>query len=292
MGLDVAALRIFRAVVLEGGITRAADRLGRVQSNITTRVRQLEAELGVDLFLRAGKRLELTPAGRVLLDYADRILDLVEEAGAAVRRDLPSGRFRLGSMESTAAVRLPEPLAEFNRRHPDVTLELSTGNPTQLSAALRAGEIDAALIAEPVTDSGFDSATVFDEQPVIVTAMGETSGDLDLNDPAVDPPGTMIVFEHGCPHRRRLEEWYARRHRTPERIIELGSYHAMMGCVLAGMGAALLPRSVLATFPASGNLRVHSLPPGHDRLRTLLVWRRGLDSPSVRVLAEILTSDR
>ncbi len=72
--MDLADLRIFNTVVRAGGITRAAERLHRVQSNVTTRLRQLEQDLGVSLFIRQGKRLHLTPAGHLLVDYADRLL--------------------------------------------------------------------------------------------------------------------------------------------------------------------------------------------------------------------------
>lgn len=282
--MELSDLRIFAAVVREGGITRAARKLHRVQSNVTTRVRQLEEKLGAPLFIRQGKRLDLSPAGRVLLDYADRLLDLAAEAEAAVRDDRPRGQFRLGSMESTAAVRLPAPLAAFGRRHPDVTLELTTGNPVQLSAALLAGDIDAALVAEPVADTDFEYLVAFEEEPVIVTRQDHPS----IEDPD-SVPRTIIVFEHGCPHRKRLEEWYVSRGEVAERTIELGSYHAMLGCVLAGMGAALLPRSVLGSFPESSRLRVHALSHRDYRLRTMLIWRKGGFSPNVRALATILS---
>ena len=74
--MDFAALEIFRAVAQEGSVTRAAERLGRVQSNVTTRVQQLEEQLGATLFLREGKRMVLTPAGEALRGYADRLLAL------------------------------------------------------------------------------------------------------------------------------------------------------------------------------------------------------------------------
>src|SRR3954454_3563687 len=101
--MDLSGLRIFVAVVREGGITRAAERLHRVQSNVTTRIRQLEEDLGVALFIRDGKRLHLAPAGQILLDYADRLLALADEARCAVGDTKPRGTFRLGAMESTAA---------------------------------------------------------------------------------------------------------------------------------------------------------------------------------------------
>jgi len=139
--------------VREGGVTRAAQRLHRVQSNVTTRIRQLEDDLGVGLFLRQGKRMQLAPAGRALLDYAEQILTLSERARAAVQDRAPRGLFRLGAMESTAAVRLPRPLAAYSRRYSDVRLELRTGNPTQLATAILSDEIDAALVAEPASGS-------------------------------------------------------------------------------------------------------------------------------------------
>ncbi|HWB44965.1 MAG TPA: LysR family transcriptional regulator [Hyphomicrobiaceae bacterium] len=280
--MDLADLRIFLAVVREGGVTRAAHRLHRVQSNVTTRIRQLEDDLGVALFIRQGKRMMLAPAGRTLLDYAEQLLALSESARAAVQDRTPRGLFRLGAMESTAAVRLPGPLAAYSRRYRDVRLERRTGNPTQLAAALLADEIDAAFVAEPVAAAQFDHLPAFREEQVIVAAKGY---------PKLGPkqvPKAIIVFEHGCPHRRSLEKWCSARGEQPERVIELGSYHAMLGCVLAGMGAALLPHSVLATFPEAKRLQTLPLPKGQAEIVTHLIWRKGVRSSKVEALAEIL----
>jgi DNA-binding transcriptional LysR family regulator len=266
--MDLSDLKIFSAVVREGGVTRAAQRLHRVQSNVTTRIRQLEEDIGAPLFIRQGKRLHLSPAGQVLLGYAERLLALAEEARNAVQDPRPRGMFRLGAMESTAAVRLPGPLSEYHRRYPEVVLELRTGNPPVLASAILAGELDAALVTAPFADAPFESIVVFEEEPVIVSAAGLAA--IDKKD---NFPRTMIAFEPGCSHRKRLEDWYALRGQMPERTIELGSYHAMLGCVVAGMGVALLPKSVLTTFPESKRLRVHRLPPGENRADTHLIWR-------------------
>jgi DNA-binding transcriptional LysR family regulator len=281
--MDLAALRIFRTVVQEGGVTRAAERLHRVQSNVTTRIRQLEDDLGVRLFIREGKRLHLAPAGQVLLDYTERLLSLADEAKLAVQDSRPRGIFRLGAMESTAAVRLPAALSEYHRRYPDVVLELKTGNPPKLSAMILAGELDAALVAEPVADAAFEKAPGFVEEAVIVSAAGRAV----VNRQGV-ASHTIIAFEHGCPHRKRLEDWYARRGEIPQRTIELGSYHAMLGCVVAGMGIALLPKSVLSTFPESKRLNVQKLPPEDGRFQVVLIWRRGAGSSKVQALCELL----
>lgn len=281
--MDLSDLRIFSAVVREGSVTRAAERLHRVQSNVTTRVRQLEEDLSVTLFIREGKRLHLAPAGQVLLAYADRLLALADEARGAVQDSKPRGTFRLGAMESTAAVRLPRLLSEYHRRHPGVVLELRTGNPQVLGAAVLAGDLDAALVAEPIADAPFEKMFAFDEELVIVAP-----ADYPPIGKKGSLPRTVLVFEHGCPHRKRLEDWYARRHEMPERTIELTSYHAMLGCVVAGMGISLLPKSVLTTFPERKRLSVHRLARPENCAQTVLIWRKGAGSANVRALEEML----
>ncbi len=285
--MELSDLRVFQAVVRQGGVTRAADHLGRVQSAITARIQQLEERLDQKLFSRQGRKMVLTPSGRTLLDYSEKLLALADEAEAALQSDMPRGVLRIGSMESTAAVRLPAPLAEFSARYPKVVLEMQTGNPTMLSKALLRGEIDAAFVAEPVAEKRFEFITAFVETPVIVTA--------DTHPPiggAHGCPSTVLVFEHGCPHRKLLEHWFARQKDVPERTIEMGSYHAMLGCVLAGMGAALVPRSVIDTFPEAHRLRITQLPNGSNNLRTLLVWPKGSLSPKVAALRDLVAERR
>ena len=202
----------------------------------------------------------------------------------------PRGRFCLGAMESAAAVRLPGPLSLYHRRYPDVKLELHTGNPGRLSAALLRGELDAALVTEPIVEGPFDKVAVYEEELVIVAAAGH---------PPIRPGKasdgkrrTMLAFEPGCPHRKRLEDWFARRGELPERIIEMSSHHAMLGCAAAGMGISLLPLSVLETFPEKRRLSVHRLAPSENRVRIWLIWRKGARSPKIDALADILKNAR
>src|SRR5258705_12243488 len=267
--MDLSDLLIFSAVMREGGVTRAAERLHRVQSNVTTRIRQLEEDLAVPLFIREGKRLHLAPAGQVLLGYAERLLALADEARGAVQDSSPRGTFRLGAMESTAAVRLPGLLSEYHRRHPGVVLELRTGNPQVLGGAILAGDLDAALVAEPIADAPFEKTFAFDEELVIVGA---------ANHPPIGKSGglapTTTVFAHGCPHRKRLEEWYSNRPDMPERTLRFASDHAILGCSRAGMGLAPIPKSVLTTFPERKRLSVHLLARAENCAQTVLIWRK------------------
>lgn len=281
--MDLGDLRIFRAVVEEGGITRAAAKLHRVQSNITTRVRQLEQDLGVSLFIREGKRMHLSPTGKILVGYADRLLDLAQEARDAVHDGVPRGPLRLGTMETTAAIRLPGPLSAFHRRYPDVKLDLHTRSIEELTTGVLAGDLDAALVAEPVADEPFDKAPIYDEELVLVAEAGHPP----IRSPRDVREKTVLAFEHGCPYRLRMQQWFARSGGLPERIVEMSSWHAIIGCTAARMGISLLPRMVLSTFPPK-LLSTHTLPADLNRAPTVLVWRKGGRSPKISALIEVL----
>ncbi|WP_230412886.1 LysR family transcriptional regulator [Paraburkholderia antibiotica] len=285
--MDLAALTIFRAVVRENGVTRAAAKLNRVQSNVTTRIKQLEEQLGTDLFIRDGRRLVLTPAGETLLPYAERLLALADEARHAVREDRPSGRLRLGTMESVAATRLPSLLAQYHQQWPAVALELETGTTGRLIERVREFEVDAALVATPLDPAAlgelFESVPVFREELVMLTPRGHRPihevGDIALS--------TLIAFERGCAYRSYIEKWYLEHGVRPARVLELGSYHAIVACVAAGAGVAVAPRSVLDLQGDTSNIAVHALP-DIGMVDTLLVWRRGHFSSALNALRRTL----
>lgn len=282
--MDISDLQVFCAVAQTGGITRAAQRLHRVPSNVTTRLRQLEDSLGAQLFLRESKGMSITPAGQVLQGYAERILALTQEARAALQDPTPRGRLRLGTMESTAAVRLPQPLAEFHQRYPAVALELCTGPTRQLVTQVLGGELDAAFVADPPQDERLDAVKVFTEELVLVADAGHPRirAPKDLVRPG------MLAFGSGCTYRQRLEQWFSDVGAQPERIVELSSYHAILGCAVAGMGVAMLPRAMLDVFPDRTRLSMHELPTRMRRSQTFLVWRKGANSANVAALAGLL----
>ena len=198
----------------------------------------------------------------------------------------PRGLLRLGTPESTAAMRLPVPMNEYLGRYPDVSLELRTGNARQVAADVLAGELDAALATEPFADAPFEKVAIYEEELVIIAAADHPP----IKSPRDAKRQTVLAFESGCSYRQRLEEWFAHHGEMPERIVEITSYHAMLGCVVAGMGISLMPRSVLATFPDAKLLSVHSLPPALARAQITLFWRKGMLSPKVRALIDILTA--
>jgi DNA-binding transcriptional LysR family regulator len=283
--VKLADLHIFRTVVEAGGVTRAAERLNRVQSNVTTRIKKLEEELATELFLREGKRLKVSPSGRLLLDYAERLLTLADEARVALHDGRPRGTLRLGAMDSTAAVRLPPLLGEFHERFPAVTIELGIGPPSELTERVLSGNLDAALVAEPVADPRLATLAIYDEQLVLVSDRKHAA----VRRPADLTRRTVLAFHPGCPYRGRLEQWFARDGVAIARVVELTSYQVILGCAAAGMGVALVPQSVLASFVGRRRLGLHPMTGKFRSARTLLIWRKGAPQTNVTMLAELLT---
>jgi len=282
--MDLSDLRVFQAVATAGGITRAAALLHRVPSNVTTRIKNLEDDLGVALFGREGRRLQLSPQGKVLLEFANRLLLLAEEARGAMHEQMPRGVLHLGSMESTAAIRLPSLLGQIHERYPELSIELRTGAPRPLTIRVLSGELDAALVAEPVSDPRLDSLAVCTEQLVIIGPVGHPP----IRSAHDIRNGTLLVFEPDCPHRQRLEAWCARDNMAPRRIIEVGSYHAILGCCVAGMGVALVPAAVLDTYTERARLSEHKLKGDFRTVRTMLIWRKDSPQPKVKLLADLI----
>lgn len=281
--LDLESLEIFRTVVREGGVVRAAARLNRVQSNVTTRIKQLEERLGVALFRRQGRSLVLSAEGEGLLVHAERLLRLADEAESELRAGPARGPLRLGALESTAGSRLPSILSRYHRLHPGVVIELSTGTTGALLQKVADYRLEAAFVSEPFSAPGLNARPVFEEELVLVTARDHPpvarAADLSRT--------TILAFSQGCSYRKRLEDWFGSADLLAERVLEFASYPAIIACVAAGTGCAIAPRSVLESLRAANDVAMHELPEAVRRNRTHLVWH-GDASPSLRRLMAVL----
>ena len=283
--MNFADLEVFKSVVDEGGVIRAASKLHRVPSAVTTRIKQLEASMGVKLFHRDKQRLHLSPAGELLLGYAERLIQLSGEAREVVSGTAPRGSFKLGALESTTASRLPPILAGFHARYPDVRLELSTGTNDALLGLIAERKLDAAFIAEPPGGPSFEYVPVFQERLTLISS---------LDHPPIKRPrdvegSSLIAFPEGCAYRRVLLRWLGTDSLARFRVLDLSSYHAIVACVTAAAGIALVPQSVLGAMPHA-KVRINPIPKAQSQITTPLVWRRGEISTSVLALRTLLAS--
>jgi DNA-binding transcriptional LysR family regulator len=291
--LDHTTLEIFCAVAEELSVTRAAQRLGRVQSNVTTRVQQLEEELGVSLFVRDNKRMRLSLQGEKFLHYAKSLLALAEEARQVLHPKEPTGLLRIGSMESTAASRLPGPLAAYHRRFPEVKIRLTTGPSMPLIARVQDRTLDCAFVAlaPPVdgdagidlADLGLASIPVFTEELILLLPAGHTA--LKRVDDVVIR--SVAAFATGCSYRT-ISERILDQGPGAEKLDfqEMGSYHGMLACVASGECVSLMPRSVVELMGKPRGMR--ELPV--MKVDTLLIWREGYETPAFEELRALLAS--
>jgi LysR family transcriptional regulator, cell division regulator len=269
--MDAADLRIFEAVARLGGMNRAASELHTVQSNVTQRIRQLEDELAAPLFQRHPRGVALTPAGRRLLPYAERVAQLLDEAKRAVADDgAPKGPLQIGSLETTAALRLASVLAAYAARYPAVDLALVTGTSAELVEHVLGHRLEGAFVCGPVRHPELASEAMFREELVLVTERSGQGLDALLQVPDLK----LVVLRAGCSYRARLEEMLARRGVVGLRQLEFGTIDGLVACVAAGIGITLLPRAIAAAAAREGRVSLHSLPPDEAMVDTLFIHRR------------------
>jgi len=283
--MNAADLRVFAAVARLGSMNRAAAELNTVQSNVTARIRLLEEGLGIRLFDRRSRGVALTPAGTRLLPYANRIADLLKEARRVALDDgTPSGALLVGSLESTAAIRLSPVLSAYAASYPEVDLILRTGTTCELIEEVLQHRIEGAFVCGPVEHPDLTAEPVVREQLVVVTAPAVASLARLLGARGLK----IVVLRAGCSYRQRLEEILARRGIVGFRQLEFGTLEAILGCVSAGLGVTLLPLALVERWLDDGRVAIHELPAAEALVETVFIRRRdGFSSSALRAFLEL-----
>jgi DNA-binding transcriptional LysR family regulator len=191
--------------------------------------------------------------------------------------------FRLGALESTTASRLPGVLALFHKTCPDVRVELTTGTNDALTAAVADRRLDAAFVAEVPAGKNLAHQRLFTERLVLITSLDHRP----VKRPQDIAGDTVIAFPNGCAYRRVVERWIGDKSLASVRVLELGSYHAIVACVASGTGIAVVPESVLATVHSAQVFR-HALPKIHSHVVTPLIWRASEQPAALAALRELL----
>lgn len=272
--MESTDLRFFEIVARAGNLTHAAERLNTVQSNVTARIKRLEDELGVVLLQRHSRGVSLTPAGEELLPFAIRVGQTIEEARKALSNGNgrpPRGLLRIGTLETTAAVRLPAILMRFAEECPQVEVSLRTGTSRELRDEVIAHRIDGAFVAGCVKDPKLTQTVMWEEELVMVGP--ESFHPRSLRDAA---EVRVLVFRNGCSYRTYLEAFLANSGVTSVRQVELGTLEGIIGCVAAGMGLTMLPKRVVEESPYRQRLSIHKLAGIPAKVPTVFVHRADL----------------
>ena len=294
--MDADDLRIVEAVARIGSMNRAAAELNMVQSNVTARIRLLEEELGVQLFVRHSRGVEPSEAGLRLFSYAEQIQALFQQAVAAVKEDgTPKGKLRIGMLETTAGLRLPTLVAQYAQEHPKVELAIVTGTTTSLMNQVVERELDGAFVAGPIHHEELVEEPLFLEELVLVSPLSVRN----FADLAAVENLKAIVLQEGCSYRPRINsilDGLGLRYVA----MEFGSLDAIITCISAGVGITLLPKSLVNKLLKDQSVTVHELPLDQAQVETVFVRRHDRYPTSAlnaflrmsRQISNIATHDR
>jgi DNA-binding transcriptional LysR family regulator len=282
--MDLRQLEYFVAVAEEQNFTRAAERVHISQSGVSAQIRQLERELGAELFDRSARTATLTVAGKAALEHARAALvaaDAVRQAVGEVT-DLIRGRLTVGMVMGCTLTPLFEALATFHRAHPGVEISLLEDSSDRLVESVRAGTVDLALVGTAASaPEGLEALTLISERLVAAVPAGHplalrqrvTLRDLTAHPIVCMPSGTGLraVFDRAC----------AAQNVHPAIALQAGAADTIADLSARGLGVGILSESMAASH--SDRLTARTIHDVETPALLALIWR-GRHSPSVREL--------
>jgi DNA-binding transcriptional LysR family regulator len=292
--VDLQQMRYVVAVAETRNFTRAAERCFVVQSSLSHRIAGLERELGVKLFARSSRRVELTPAGVAFVAGARECLAAADRAAAdaAAATGVVRGRLAVGVIVTTAAVDVPELLQRYRAQHPDVQVALRSGRSDELAAAVRNGDLDIAFLGMPESDRppGVECVVLAHDEHVLVVPAGHRLADagasrVTLREIAEE---TFVDFVSGTPARAQSDQAFAAAGLARHVAYEVGVVELITRLIARGLGVALLPSAFIRPRAADDpGLALVPVADGPHRVE-YLVWNRFNPSPATRAMLDVL----
>ena len=289
--MTLQQLTYFLAAAEHGSFSAAAAAMHMAQPSLSDQIRRLEAELGVSLFARAGRRLELTEAGRLLLPQAERTLDAAREAAESVRevRDVTGGTVAFGTFGSAHHYLLGGLVQEFRSRHPGVRIRVVGQNSAEVADAVRDGLLEAGLVALPVDDRGLDVRPAMREEQLYVSAEPRRTRVPMTTERLAGAPLILYDARWGAddPTRRQLRERAQRAGVKLEPEIEVEYMTAALDLAVRGLGDTVAPRSIIVSRGLSRRLSTVPFdPPLYDTF-AFITRRNAHLSPATRAFMEV-----
>ncbi|WP_112470282.1 LysR family transcriptional regulator [Streptomyces triticisoli] len=290
--MDLQQMRYVVAVAETRNFTRAAERCSVVQSSLSHRIAGLERELGVKLFARSSRRVELTGAGEAFLVGARECLAAADRAiaDAVAATGVVRGRLAVGVIVTTAAVDVPELLQRYRARYPDVHVLLRSGRSDELAAAIRSGELDIAFLGLPEGErpSGVESIALDHDEHVLVVPAGHRLAGVSRVTLQEIAEETFVDFASGTPGRAQSDQAFAAAGLTRDVAYEAGVVELITRLIARGLGVALLPSAFIRPLAADDpGLALVPVVDGPHRIE-YLAWSRFNPSPATRALLDVL----
>src|SRR5215213_3735771 len=289
--MTLQQLRYFLSAAEHGSFSAAADALLMAQPSLSDQVRRLEAELGVSLFTRAGRRLALTEAGRMLRPEAEKTLAAADEAAASVRevRDLTGGTATFGTFGSAHHYLLGGLVQDFRRRYPTVRVRVVGQNSVEVADAVRDGRLEAGLIALPIDDRGLEIRPSIREENHYISASSQRIAKPVTIEALAAAPLILYDARWGAvdPMRRQLNERAQRAGVRIEPQIEVEYMTAALDLAARKLGDTVAAPSVLVTRGFSRSLGSVSLDPPLYDTYAFVTRRNAHLSPATRALLRL-----
>ena len=259
-GMDFDQLTTFLEITRLGNFSRAADRVFRSQSAVSAQIRQLEQDYGAKLLDRSGKKVQLTPAGRVLSEYATRLLALRGESMRAVADgdNIPRGVLAIGANEATCLYVLPNAFTEYLRLYPGVQISIYRSFSNKIVDKLEDGAIDVGIVTLPVKSQTLVVRRIFHDRLVLMTCVGHPLAKHESVsiEHLVEYP--VILPKSGS--TRRTMDKLLRPHQSRVRVaMELPSVAMIKAFVASGMGVSMISESFATREQAAGELKLIAL---------------------------------
>lgn len=260
--MDSSLLKVFVEVARENSITKAANKLNFAQSNVTSRIKQLEKSLGFALFHRVPKGVILSKEGEKLYPYAVEIVKKVELATFSMKNINNQEHLIIGSTESNATTRIVPFLVQLHSDFPNMSLELITNTTREITKELLDYKVDIAFI------SGIPK-----NNDLIV--LNKVNEDIVIVEPKIgNAPNVFLSFKNGCAYNEFGQNYLKNSSNEDFKTLEFGNYEIILGCVKAGMGKSLLPMSIVKKHKYENDLKITALPKELANMPTCLVCRK------------------
>jgi DNA-binding transcriptional LysR family regulator len=264
VAINFHQLHIFMTVAEKGSFSHAAGALHMTQPAVTMQVQSLEEYLGVKLFQRSTKKIELSEAGRALLPYARRSVELVRETEAAMSRftTMVEGRLQLGASLTVGEYVLPRLLGPFNKEYPNISVSMKVMNTTQILEEIVSHQLTFGLVEAPVNHPDVHSEPVLNDELKLIVPAGHPLAERDVVTVQEMLQYPFVLREKGSGTRRVMEEELERAglDHSPMRIVmELGSTGAVKSAVENGLGITMLSRSSVKHEVALGLVKVKDI---------------------------------
>ena len=282
-------LRYFLTITRRGGFTQAARELNVTQPTVSSGIAELERNLGVKLFNRDSRHVNLTPQGRTLVSYAEQIEDLLEEAGQRLSGDVMPDGFRFGAIDAAVIYLLPDILKRYLDSYPELDLSIQVEPSHYLVESLLTNRSEFALISLPLDNPKVQTISLCsDDMPLVVGAGHHLAGPAAIT-PAQISQETLILFHPDSVSRHIVDERFAEAGVAPRIVMEMRSPEAMRKLVEAGVGVSFLPRMTVHDALEAGSLCAVPVDGMSFEREIGLAWRRGrYFGPTIRDLIELI----